>query len=85
MGRPTITRSIKRNRLRALKLATKAAGMIAPTAVQAIAKACEKSDNTRGGVYMPDVNESYDEGFAAGLAAAKKAAKKKSKAKRVKK
>lgn len=83
MGRPTMTRSIKRNRLRALELATEVAGMIAPTAVQAISKACEKSDNTRGGVYMPDTTDAYDEGFAAGLAAAKKVAKKK--AKRVKK
>ena len=79
MGRPVMTRSIKRNRLRALDEATECAGQVAPCSLQKIAK----PENTRGGVYMPDVTDGYDEGFAAGLAAAKKASKKK--AKRVKK
>ena len=38
MGRPVMTRSIKRNRLRGLDMATECAGQIAPAALQQIAE-----------------------------------------------
>lgn len=38
MGRPVMTRSIKRNRLRGLDMATEVAGQVAPAALQQIAE-----------------------------------------------
>lgn len=41
MGRPVMSRSIKRNRLRVLDMVTECAGVVSPTALQAMAKAVE--------------------------------------------
>lgn len=47
MGRPTMSRSIKRNRLRALDMVTEVAGILAPTAVQAMTKAVEVASRVK--------------------------------------
>lgn len=56
MGRPVMTRSIKRNRLRLLDQATECAGQVAPAALQAVAH-CESNAPSPSKVAAPRVRK----------------------------